>query len=203
MVEFTRPRCGGCDIPTSLDAVQGFARREFQLMLLRRMADFQPDLVAAAHEEMGVTRKQYLAAHNRWQSMLRSKAAPRGLELYKAVLGPADARREEPYGDITLTAYSWRLPALWPELQWETLVGVDGAVLNGWLVRGSRYAPVDLPPPAEMAPWSCVVADVPSRYPQARQSDPQVPSQWLVEVDDSRLIFVHGLLQRVDFQRVD
>jgi hypothetical protein len=49
--------------------MRGFARREFQLMLLRRMADFQPELVARAYAKAGATRADYLAAHNRWQSL--------------------------------------------------------------------------------------------------------------------------------------
>jgi hypothetical protein len=35
-------------------------------------------------------------------------------------------------------------------------------------------------------------------YPDARQRNPDVPSQWLVEVGDVTLRFVHGLLQTVE-----
>jgi hypothetical protein len=88
--------------------VRGFARREFQLMLLRRMADFQPELVARAVAKAGATRAEYLAAHNRRVSLLRSLSAPQGLALYEAVLGPPDAEREEAVGDVTLTALRGR-----------------------------------------------------------------------------------------------
>jgi hypothetical protein len=180
--------------------VNGFARREFQLMLLRRMADFQPDLVADACLDLGATRKQYLAAHTRWQSLLRAKAAPRGLDLYQAVLGPADTQRALQLGDVTLTAHSWRLAGVWPQLRWEALVGVDNAVVHAWLVRAIEAPVPALPPPSRLQPWSCVVGDVQQRFPGARQAVPETPTRWLVFVDDElgaewRLTFVHGLLQ--------
>lgn len=78
-------------------------------MLLRRMADLQPDLVAAACEEAGASRAQYLAAHTRWQRMLRSPRGPRGLGLYRAVLGPEDDERVQRWGDSTLSVHTWRL----------------------------------------------------------------------------------------------
>jgi hypothetical protein len=36
--------------------VRGFGRYEFELMLLRRMADFQPGLVTSALEQLGAGR---------------------------------------------------------------------------------------------------------------------------------------------------
>jgi hypothetical protein len=178
--------------------MHGFARREFQLMLLRRMADFQPLLVEDAHTELGATRAQYLAAHHRWQSMLRSRSAPQGLELYEAVLGPPDGERKDPFGDITLTALSWRIGALWPDLRYELLLGDAGGVLNGWLVRPAESPVPELgSDPARLKPWSCVVSDAVITIPGARQSNPEIPSRWLVRAGDQRLIFVHGLLQSV------
>jgi hypothetical protein len=38
-------------------------------------------------------------------------------------------------------------------------------------------------------------------YPAARQVNPDVPFQWLVQVDDHELWFVHGLLQAVGIKR--
>jgi hypothetical protein len=182
--------------------VKGFARREFQLMLLRRMADFQPDLVEAAHTELGASHAQYLAAHNRWQTMLHSARAPRGLTLYRAVLGPPDTERAVPFGEVELTEYTWRLPGLWPDLVWRTIVsrvavGLHEVVLDGALVRPEGAEVPALPPPESLAPWSCVVGDVVMRFPAARQVDPDVPSQWLIELDGRQLWFVHGLLQAV------
>src|SRR5215470_8676188 len=62
------------------DANKGTPMKEW-LMLLRRMADYQPDLVAWAIAELGATPAQYRAAHNRWQSLLRARRAPSGLTL--------------------------------------------------------------------------------------------------------------------------
>ncbi|MFC7247433.1 hypothetical protein ACFQO7_33655 [Catellatospora aurea] len=181
--------------------MKGFARREFQLMLLRRMSDFQPELVEAACAELSASHTEYMTAHNRWQTMLRSRSAPKGLLLYEAVLGPADERRQVPYGDAVLTAHRWRLAGLWPELRWEALVGTEDFVLHGWLVRAAGAPVPALGPVAGLAPWSCVVDDVLARFPQARQRDPEVPARWGVDVTDGdivhRLLFVHGLLQQV------
>lgn len=175
--------------------MRGFARREFQLMLLRRMADFQPNLVEDAYGALGATRGDYLAANNRWQSMLRSKAAPRGHNLYLATLGPPDDQYGRAWGDVTLNVCTWRLPGLWPDLRWETLVGVANVVLDGRLVRASDEELPELPAPGAIAPWSCVVGDVLAQFPSARESDAHVPSRWHVEVDGVLLVFVHGLLQ--------
>ncbi|MEU8077725.1 hypothetical protein AB0B31_20005 [Catellatospora citrea] len=182
--------------------MKGFARREFQLMLLRRMFDFQPELVEAACAELSASHAEYMGAHNRWQTMLRSRSAPKGLLLYEAVLGPADERREVPYGDAVLTAHRWRLAGLWPELRWEALVGTEDFVLHGWLVRAADSAVPELGPVEGLAPWSCVVDDVLARFPGARQRDPEVPARWGVDVPVDgggvcRLMFVHGLLQQV------
>jgi hypothetical protein len=181
--------------------MRGFARREFQLMLLRRMADFQPELVARAYAELRATRADFLAAHNRWQSLLRSSNAPQGLSLYEAVLGPPDAEREEAIGDVTLTALTWPLTGgIWPDLRWELMVGFGGVILNGWLVRAPDAPVPSLPGISQLdptEPWSCVVGDVLAQYPAARQADPDVASRWFVLAGGQRLVFVHGLLQEI------
>ena len=179
--------------------MRGYGRREFELMLLRRMADYQPELVARACAELGATQAQYRAAHNRWQSMLRATRAPRGLALYAAVLGPPEDQEAIEFGDMTVTACRWRLAALWPDLRWQALVGEADVVLEAALVRPDAVP--ELPPVSELRPWTCVIGDVTQRWPDARQIDPDVPTRWLVEVDQSevtwRLWFVHGLLQLV------
>ncbi|WP_203924141.1 hypothetical protein [Rugosimonospora africana] len=205
--------------------MKGFARYEFQLMLLRRMADFQPDLVSVACEEAGASRAEYLAAHTRWQRMLRSARGPRGLGLYRAVLGPEDDERTRRWGDSTLSVHTWRLSSgtalppearpepgpgggggervrggLWPGLRWEIIVGHGGAVLQGWLVRPPGDPVPELPPPGRLAPWSCVVNDAVARFPDARGVESDAPSRWVLEVgaepgERYRLLFVHGLFQ--------
>jgi hypothetical protein len=176
--------------------VKGFARREFELMLLRRMADFQPLLVEDAYTALGATHAEYMKAHNRWVSMLRSRKAPQGLDLYQATLGPPDSQRPMKVGDAELTAYSWWLPGLWPDLRWETVVGLGDVVLNGWLVRAGDSPVPTLSQPLELKPWSCVVGDVLIRFPQAQQVDPQVNSQWAVRLNGYQMWFVHGLYQK-------
>lgn len=168
--------------------MKGFARLEFQLMLLRRMADFQPLLVESAIAELGATRAQSMAAHNRWQFMQHSRRAPRGLALYRAALGPPDTSEDRRIGDVVVTAHSWRLPGLWPDLRWEAVVGVDDVVLHGWLVR-------DRGEPKALTPWNCVVSDVLLAHPQAQQIDPDIPTQWLVDTGEAQYWFVYGLLQ--------
>jgi len=166
-------------------------------MLLRRMADFQPHLVEAARFETQASHAEYMAAHNRWQTMLYSRRAPRGLDLYRAVLGPLDTERAERVGDVTVTACAWKLPALWPDLRYEVIVGAGNVVLHGWLVRAPGSPVPALGKPADLAPWSCVVGDAVANFPGALQKDPGVPHQWLVTVAGHQLWFVHGLFQLV------
>jgi hypothetical protein len=177
--------------------VYGFARREFALTLLRRMADYQPELVRDAYTRLGATKADYLGAFNRWQTMLHSRRAPRGLDLLHAVLGPEDHLETVRLGDVTATVCHWRLP-LWPDLRWQAIVGARDVVIDSTLVRSPDAPPPELPEPEGLTPWSCVVADTLARWPDARQVDPEVPSRWLVETDRHRLWFTHGLLQLVD-----
>lgn len=172
-------------------------------MLLRRMADFQPELVKAAYPRLGVGRAEYLAAHNRWQTMLRSTRAPRGLSLYRAVLGPPDTGRTIDCGDVTTTAYAWQLPVLWPELRWEVVVGVDDVVLAGSLVRAPGTVVPPIEAPDRLRPWSCVVGDVLAGLPTAELAESDTPTRSLVLTDGGRyrIWFAHGLLQTVQEHR--
>ena len=170
-------------------------------MLLRRMADFQPELVTRACEQLGATPAQYRQAHNRWQSMLRSQRSPRGLAWYRAALGPPDEQRAIEFGDVTVTACTWALVGLWSDLCWRALVGEADVVLEASLVRPAGASSPSLPAPPEIEPWSCVLGDVLAHVPGAREVDPDVPSRWLVEIDHAgrtwQLWFVYGLLQAV------
>ena len=174
--------------------MHGLARREFCLVLLRRMADTRPDLVARALEELGTDRAAAHAAHSRWQALRHSQRAPRGIALTAAVLGPADRREVRPWGDLDLVVRRWRLP-LWPHLDWEVVTTPDGEVLEEQLVRAAG-SPV--PPAADgLQIWEHVVADV-ATLPGAQVVDPGVTSRaevWLP--DGTRARFVWGLLQQV------
>src|SRR3954467_14717413 len=123
--------------------MQGLARREFCLVLLRRMADTRPDLVTSALPQLGADRAEARAAHRRWQALHHAPRAPRGLALRTAVLGPPDEGVDRRVGDLEVQVRRWPLP-LWPHLRWEVLSGPGGAVLNEHLVR----APGSAVPPA-------------------------------------------------------
>lgn len=64
-----------------------FGPREFQLVLLRRMADHQPELVEDARHELGASLSEMREANRRWQAMVRSARARGTLSRYRSVLG--------------------------------------------------------------------------------------------------------------------
>jgi hypothetical protein len=161
-------------------ALSGFGVTEFQLVLLRRMQDYQPDLVEHARRHLGVTRAQQREANARWQAMLRSRRAPGGIQRYRLVLGEPVARTVTHLGDLPCMITQWWLP-LWPELRWEVLTGPDNAEVNSWLVRAPGSAPPALPTSGRLEPWSCVIADVERAYSSIRHHEGSAPSRWTVE----------------------
>jgi hypothetical protein len=175
--------------------VRGLARREFCLVLLRRMADVRPDLVAEALPRLDATRAEAHAAHTRWQALQHSPRGPRGLGLRTAVLGPPEELEDRRFGDLDVQVRRWPLP-LWPELYWEVLTGPGGTVLNELLVR----APGSPVPPAtagELRIWQHVLDDVVG-LPGAVSVDPGVVTRWEVRLPGGvRTTFVWGLLQQV------
>jgi hypothetical protein len=176
-------------------AVRGLARREFCLVLLRRMADLRPDLVTAALPRLAADRAQARAAHRRWQALQHAPQAPRGLALRTAVLGPAETEEPLRSGDLELEVRRWPLP-LWPHLRWEVLSAPGGAVLHEHLVRapGSRVPPAAA---GALRVWEHVLDDV-AAVPGALHVDPRVATRWEMRLPDGeRAAFVWGLLQRV------
>jgi len=178
--------------------VRDFGPWEFQLMLLRRMADLQPALVTAALTEMGATRAQQRAAHHRWQQLLRSARFDHGITGVRAALGPpeSDVEHDTSYGPVR--EQRWRLPYLWPELRWCVLSGLDGTVLTSELVRVQAREPTLPSASALPAPWSLVVADTAANL--AHHRDDTITSRtvlWLPSDDGDalRLTFTWGLLQ--------
>jgi hypothetical protein len=175
--------------------VRGLARREFCLVLLRRMADVRPDLVAEALPRVGADRAEAHAAHTRWQALQHAPRAPRGLALRTAVLGPPEYREDRWVGDLPVQIRRWPLP-LWPELRWEVLSGPGGSVLHEQLVRGpgSRVPPAS---PDGLRVWEHVLDDVVG-LPGAESVDPGVVTRWEVWLPGGiRTSFVWGLLQEV------
>lgn len=194
--------------------MQGFARREFCLVLLRRMADLQPGLALAARRRLGATTAEARMANKRWNAGLRSQRWPDGIERYRAVLGPSVGRPVQ-LGDLTAEVHAWPLP-LWPDLVFTVLaeVGPDedeaatrrrrylrsgaGGPPQAWHATLDRPGPrPDLPPPDELAPWQAVVGDALAAYPSARMLPPDVPSRDRLVVGETLLSFVHGLLATV------
>ena len=191
------PPCSG-PYPATWHArnVQGLARREFCLVLLRRMADLRPDLVAEALPRLGATRAEAHAAHTRWQALQHAPRAPRGLALRTAVLGPPEELEDRRVGDLDVQVRRWPLP-LWPHLMWEVPQ------------RAGRLGPARAPGPgarftgaAGARPGSCWSGSTcwttSSSCRGARSVDPGVVTRWEVHLPGGvRAAFVWGLLQQV------
>lgn len=174
--------------------MRGLARREFCLVLLRRMGDLRPDLVAEALPQLGADRAEARAAHRRWQELHHARRAPRGVALRTAVLGPAEETEDRRFGDLDLVVRRWPLP-LWPHLWWETTCGPGDEVLGEQLVRAPGSA-VPRAAPDRLLVWQHVLEDV-AVVPGAAQVDPGVVSRWEVHLPGVRAQFVWGLLQQV------
>ncbi|MFC5750567.1 hypothetical protein [Actinomadura rugatobispora] len=186
--------------------MKGFARREFQLVLLRRMADYQPDLVAQAARSLDASRTEMREVNARWQRMVRSRSFPDGRRRLAAVLGPPSETGERRLGDVGCTVERWPL-WLWPELRYETLTGPEGTILQEWLVRAADSPVPELASVDDLVPWSCVVGDLDLRFGGAgtlRHQAGEVPSRWHVTFTREEngggtyvAHFVWGLLQTV------
>lgn len=164
-------------------AVHGFATTEFQLVLLRRMADFTPELVEQAVHRLDASRAEMREANKRWQAMIRSPRFPRGARRYAAVLGPPRSTRPLLIGDLACTAQQWALP-LWPELRFEILLGPGSSgspLLNEWLVRAAGSPPPTPRTLADLSPWSCVVSDVAAAFPSAVPREGSAPTRWQLD----------------------
>ncbi|WP_433172028.1 hypothetical protein [Actinoallomurus sp. CA-150999] len=185
--------------------MEGFGRREFQLVLLRRMADYQPDLVASAVRSLDASRTEMRQVNARWQRILRSSRFPGGERRLRLVLGPPASEGDLRMGEVVCRTARWTLP-LWPSLRFEALLGPEGSVLQEWLVRPETAVTPRLDTVADLAPWSCVVNDVAERFAPVQHQAETVPSRWHVafstpDGDGRRSYvahFVWGLLQTVE-----
>ncbi|WP_395298371.1 hypothetical protein ACF9IK_36605 [Kitasatospora hibisci] len=189
-------------------AINAFGPTEFQLVLLRRMADFNPGLVEDAVRRLGTTRAVMREANKRWQAMVRAPRFPRGAARYAAALGPAEVVVPRRIGDLPCTARQWTLP-LWPDLRFEILLGpadTGSPLFNEWLVRAPGTPPPVLRTLADLTPWSCVVADLGAAFPSAVPREGSAPARFQLDFtapdDDGRphpstADFTWGLLQEV------
>ncbi|MFG2074343.1 hypothetical protein [Nonomuraea maritima] len=175
-----------------------FGVREFQLALMHRMRDLNPERVAEALDAMGATRAELRASHAQWTRTLHAPRGPKGVALVRRALGPAPYRGIRPAGSLRCKVLRWPLPAF-PGLEFEVLLGPGGEMWNQWFVRPGAPAALTFD---DLVPWTCVVADVGESFPGAVQMEGPAPQHWMVDLDHGgsrhRARFVYGLLQRLD-----
>ncbi|MBT2525567.1 hypothetical protein J7E91_08990 [Streptomyces sp. ISL-99] len=180
-----------------------FGPLDFQLVLLRRMADHQPGLVEDARRELGVTLAEMREANRRWQAIVRSPRARGSVARYRSVLGPPETSVRRRIGDLECDALAWPVP-LWPGLRFEVLTAPGGAVWNEWLVRAPGAPGPELRTAGDLRPWSCTVDEVARAFPPARPMEGTAPTRWRLGLTlpggkPCVAEFTWGLLQRVGF----
>ena len=179
--------------------------REYQLVLLRRMADYRPELVEQARRRLDASVMEMREVNAHWQRMQRSRSYRGGLAALRGFLGAPVAEHEQRIGDVTCLVTRWKLP-LWPDLLYEALTGVGGFMLAEQLVRDPASKAPRLERIDDLAPWSCVIADVERAFGPVRHRDGSAPSRWTTDFiapdEDGKPVaasaeFVWGLLQTV------
>ncbi|MET9434333.1 hypothetical protein [Streptomyces sp. NPDC006551] len=188
----------------SAPSAEPFGPREFQLVLLRRMADHQPDLAEDARRALGASRTEMREANRRWQAWTRARRGPGELHRYRSALGEPESRH-------VVEAYSaeilrWPLP-LWPDLRWEVAIGPIGRrtptqVWGRGLVRAPGAPAPELRTEADLRPWSCTLAEVGNAFPPARPREGSAPTRLQLDFtlpDGTRRTaeFTWGLFQRL------
>lgn len=182
-----------------------FTVRDFQLVLLRRMADHNPDLVDGARRELGASTADMREASKRWQAMLRSPRARAPLSRYRSVLGAPESVTPRRVGDLESEALLWPVP-LWPDLRFEVMAAANGAVWNEWLVRTPGAPAPALRTLDDLTPWSCTVDEAARAFPPARPLEGTAPTRFGLSftAPDPEGVprecvaeFTWGLLQRV------
>jgi hypothetical protein len=191
-------------MPSAKHPGSPFTPLHFQLVLLRRMADHNPDLVEDARHELGVPIAEMREANKRWQAMVRSPRSRAAASRYRSVLGTPESVTARRIGDLDCEAWQWPLP-LWPDLRFEVLVAPNGAVWNEWLVRAPGAEGPDLKTLDDLTPWSCTVDEAARAFAPARPLEGTAPTRWglTFTAPDARGVrrevvaeFTWGLLQR-------
>ncbi|MEE1941068.1 hypothetical protein V1L54_16930 [Streptomyces sp. TRM 70361] len=157
-----------------------FGPREFQLVLLRRMADFQPGLVLDALRTLDADRAELREANRRWQAWNHSGGSPRArgaAARYRFVLGEPETDEPRRVGDLACRALRWPVP-LWPDLRFEVLTAPGGAVWNEWLVRAPGAPAPELRTVEDLLPWSCTVDEAARAFAPARPLEGSAPTRW-------------------------
>ncbi|MFD5268727.1 hypothetical protein [Streptomyces sp. NPDC058335] len=154
-----------------------FTPVDFQLVLLRRMADHNPDLVEDARRELGASLADMREANKRWQAMVRSPRGRGAAARYRSVLGAPESQSARRIGDLDCEARLWPLP-LWPGLRFEVLLAPNGAVWNEWLVRAPGAPAPALRTLDDLTPWSCTVDEAARAFAPARPLEGSAPTRW-------------------------
>ncbi|MEO3973288.1 hypothetical protein [Streptomyces sp. CAU 1734] len=186
---------------SGMTAPAPFGPLDFQLVLLRRMADFQPGLVEDARRTLGVPAAGMREANRRWQAMVRSPRARGTVARYRSVLGAPEHSERRRIGDLECEALLWPVP-LWPGLRFEVLAAGGGAVWNEWLVRAPGAPGPELRTAADLRPWSCTVDEAARAFPPATPLQGSAPTRWQLSLTlpggERRVAeFTWGLLQRL------
>jgi hypothetical protein len=182
-----------------------FGITEFQLVLLRRMADYNPELVEQARARLGASTTDMREANAHWQRMNRSRTFRLTTGALRGFLGDALGETERVAGKagMQFQVTRWKLP-LWPDLRLEAIAGPDGAVLDYGLSRDPGSPIPKLHRLADLEPWTCVIGDVAMAFQPARLREGSAPSrrELFFEAPDegaesvgARAEFVYGLLQ--------
>ncbi|MFF7166692.1 hypothetical protein ACFZBP_35835 [Streptomyces sp. NPDC008086] len=164
-------------MPSGKHPASPFTPLDFQLVLLRRMADHNPDLVEEARRALGVSLADMREANKRWQAMVRSPRARAAASRYRSVLGAPESVVTRKVGDLDCEAWLWPVP-LWPDLRFEVLLAPNGAVWNEWLVRAPGAAGPPLRTLSDLTPWSCTVDEAARAFAPARPLEGTAPTRW-------------------------
>ncbi|MFD8537887.1 hypothetical protein [Streptomyces rubrogriseus] len=164
-------------MPTGKQPAKPFTPRDFQLVLLRRMADHNPGPVEDARRELGASVAQMREANRRWQAMLHSPRSRSAAARYRSVLGEPESVAPRRIGDLECEARQWALP-LWPDLRFEVLVADRGVVWNEWLVRAPGAPAPELRTLDDLTPWSCTVDEAARAFAPARPLQGSAPTRW-------------------------
>ena len=191
-------------MPTAKRLAASFTPLDFQLVLLRRMADHNPDLVEDARREMGVSLLQMREANKRWQALLHSPHVRSALIRYRSALGEPESTASRRVGDLDCDVLLWRVP-YWPDLRYEVLLTPTGSVFNEWLVRAPDAKSPELRTLEDLTPWSCTVDEAARAFAPARPLEGTAPTRWglAFTAPDAQGVprqvaaeFTWGLLQR-------
>ena len=183
-----------------------FGITEFQLVLLRRMADYNPELVEQARTRLGASSTDMRETNAHWQRMNRSPTFRLTAQALRGFLGDPIGGTDQVAGKagMRFQVTRWKLP-LWPDLRLEAIAGADGAVLDYGLSRDPGSPVPELRRLADLEPWTCVIGDVAAAFAPTRLREGSAPSRRELLFDASneggepvfaRAEFVYGLLQK-------